>query len=923
MRIAIGSDHVGLTRKGALISALEDGGHVVLDLGAFSQEPVDYPDYARVVGQAVLRGFVEAGLLVCGSETGAAMAANKVRGVRAAPCRDAATARESREQLNANVLCLSARALDDGDAVRVALAWVNAGFSGDETHARQVAKLAQLDAGGPAERDGARPATASPVTKNESSAVVATSPAPTVMPVVEHATVGVAAAAAPVAAGATVGGAAVAGAAGAVATAVSSDGAVSSRGALPSSVGVSPGVAVSSGVAVSPSTAVPSAVTLPSGVTALIDGAVPVGGGAAPVGASTPVGIAAAVGATPSVDDAPHGAATPVADAPLAGAPVAAAPVTGAPVGVGEPIAVDASVGASVAPAPGSAATESPAAGAPPRVTRNALDLPVADETLAFLESQDFLDRLWVKDASLWRGDPDAIRNRLGWLTSPTVMRGHLDELKVFADEIRRLQFSQVVLLGVGGASLAGQVMGTIFPSRMGFPDLFVLDSSDPGAMKQTLDSITVGRTLFVVSTKSGESAETLAMYAYFRSRVEGTAPKAGMQFVAITDPGSPLERLAGEAGFRRTFLNSPSIGGRYSALSFFGLVPAALAGVDVKALLERAQAMVERCGDGSDNPGTRLGAVLAGLCRAGRDKITFVLSEPLRALGPWIEQLLAESLGKDGKGVVPIVDEPLGNPVVYGDDRVFVAITVDGDTTADAALEALDQAGHPVIRIGLTDPLDLGAEFFRWEMAAATAAAVLGVNPFDEPDVARAKEKTAGVLLNWRKTRRLPEWPVAVEEDAVALLARTPTPIASVGEGLAKHLAEATADDYVAFLAYLPPTADNWAKLQALRVLVRDRLRIATTVAFGPQYLHAAGQLHKGGGPNGVFIQIVSEDKEDFAVPGADYSFSLLKAAQALGDLEALREGGRRIIRLRLAGRPGQGLQQLLQIARAATRRL
>src|SRR5262245_16195007 len=551
MRIAIGSDHVGLTRKGALIAALEGDGHVVLDLGAFSPEPVDYPDYARVVGQAVLRGFVEAGMLVCGSEAGAAMAANKVRGVRAAPCADIVAARESREQLDANVLCLSARSLDDGGAVEVALAWVNAGFSGDETYARHVAKLSQLDAGAIPEREPARP-------------VAATS--------------------------------------------------------APKSAPRDPGTAVS------------------------------------PVNPS----------AEPTDEPAAERLAEPVA-------------VTSAIPDVETPVPV-------LEPAMATAAARTVTA----RAIRNALDLPAVEETLAFLESQDFLDRLWVKDASLWRGDAGGVRNRLGWLTSPTVMRGNIDELRTFADEIRRLQFSQVVLLGVGGSSLAGRVMGTMFPSKMGFPDLFVLDSSDPAAVKQTLDSITLGRALFVVSTKSGASAETLAMYAYFRGRVESTAPKAGMQFVAITDPGTPLERLATEAGFRRTFLNAPSIGGRYSALSFFGLVPAALTGVDVRTLLERAQTMVERCGDGGgvgDNPGARLGAVLAALCQAGRDKVTLVLSEPLKALGRWIEQLLAESLGKDGKGLVPVVDEPLGTPVVYGDDRVFVAVTLEGDTSDDAAL--------------------------------------------------------------------------------------------------------------------------------------------------------------------------------------------------------------------------------------------
>ena len=505
-------------------------------------------------------------------------------------------------------------------------------------------------------------------------------------------------------------------------------------------------------------------------------------------------------------------------------------------------------------------------------------------------------------------------------------MRGHVEELRTFADEIRRLQFSQVVVLGTGGSSRAARAVCGMFRSKMGFPDLFVLDSADPAAVKHMQDSVALGRTLFVVSTKSGNTADTLALYTYFRGLVEGTAPKSGLQFVAITDPGTPLEALAAETGFRRTFLNSPSIGGRYSALSFFGLVPAALMGADVKGLVERTQAMVERCGDGGaarDNPAARLGAALAGLAQAGRDKITLVMSEAIRALGPWIEQLLAESLGKDGQGIVPVVDEPLGNPVVYGGDRVFVALVLDGDASFDDALAALDEAGHPVIRIGLKDPLDVGAELFRWEMATATAAAVLGVNPFDEPDVGATRDRTAAILSTFRTQRRLPEWPVAADDAAVALLALSSEPIASVGEGLAAHLAQAAADDYIAFISYLPHTAETWSRLQALRVLVRDRLRVATTVGLGPQHLHATHQRHKGGRNNGLFIQITGEDKDDLTIPGVAHGFSTLKAAQAQSDLETLHACGRRIIRLRLAGKAAQGLQDLLQIARTATRRL
>jgi glucose-6-phosphate isomerase len=555
------------------------------------------------------------------------------------------------------------------------------------------------------------------------------------------------------------------------------------------------------------------------------------------------------------------------------------------------------------------------------------LKLPAVEEALRFLEAHDFLDRLWVKDATLWKGDAATVRNRLGWLTSPTIMRGHAEDIRGFADEVRRLQFSHVVLLGMGGSSLTAEVFNGTFGSKMGFPDMLLLDSTDPGAVKHVLESVNLGRTLFVVSSKSGTTTETLAAYAFFRGQVEAaSSPRPGMQFVAITDPGRPLDKLATETGFRRTFLNPASIGGRYSALSFFGLVPAALIGVDIKALLERAHGMVETCGNEvgvRGNPAVQLGAVLAGLARAGRDKVTLVLSEKIRALGVWIEQLLAESLGKDGTGLVPVVDEPLGGPGVYGDDRVFVAIVLEDDTTHDAALAKLSDAGHPVLRLSLRDPMDLGAEFFRWELAAATAGAVLGVNPFDEPDVARVKEQTTTLLTEWRRSRRLPEWPADVEEDGMVLMTKSNKKPTSVSKGLGAHLAQAGPGDYLALQAYLTPTPEAARALQEIRVALRDRLRIATTVGWGPRYLHSTGQMHKGGPTSGLFVQITGEDREDVPIPGAGYGFTTLKAAQALGDLQNLRDGARRVIRIHLTGKQAQALPQLVQMVQGLTKRL
>ena len=772
MRIAIGCDDTGFPLKAPLVAALEAEGHDVLDLGTFSTEPVDYPDYARAVGQAVLRGFVDASLLLCASGAGGVIAANKMRGIRAVLCHDAEAARQSREEVDANVLCLAAAGLEAKAAIEIAQAFVGTQFAPGDPQSRRVTKIGQLEAG-------------------------------------------------------------------------------------------------------------------------------LLGADKAPL--------------KPADDKAAPKAAAPKPAAPKPAAPKREAP--GSPV---EP------------PPPPPPAPERPAAPvvtAPPLVLPDPLKLPAVEETLRFLESREFLDRLWVKDATLWKGDAATVRNRLGWLTSPTIMRSHAEDIRSFADEVRRLQYSHVVLLGMGGSSLTAEVFNETFGSKMGFPDMLLLDSTDPGAVKHVFESVNLSRTLFVVASKSGTTAETLAAYAYFRGQVEAaSSPRPGMQFVAITDPGRPLDKLATETGFRRTFLNPASIGGRFSALSFFGLVPAALIGVDIKILLERAHGMVETCGNEvgvRGNPAVQLGAVLAGLARAGRDKVTLVLSEKIRALGVWIEQLLAESLGKDSTGLVPVVDEPLGAPAVYGDDRVFVAIVLEGDSSHDAALAKLADAGHPVLRLLLRDPMDLGAEFFRWELATATAGAVLGVNPFDEPDVARGKEQAGTLLTEWRRSRRLPEWPSDVEEDGLVLMTKSNKKPTSVSKGLAAHLAQAGPGDYLAIQAYLTPTPDSARALHEIRVALRDRLRIATTVGWGPRYLHSTGQLHKGGPTSGLFIQITGEDREDVAIPGAGYGFTTLKAAQALADLQSLRDGARRVIRIHLTGKQSQTLPQLVAMVQGLTKRL
>jgi RpiB/LacA/LacB family sugar-phosphate isomerase len=879
MRIALGCDHAGFALKGPLTAALEADGHDILDLGTFSAEPVDYPDFARAVGQAVLRGFVDSGVLVCGSGVGASIAANKMRGVRAALCHDLFTARQSREDDDANVLCLGARVLDEPTAVEVTRAWLEARFSGEERHARRVAKIVQLEGGLPVPDKGGFPTPPRPPVSSPAPAVAAVPPPAPPAP---------------------------------------------------------PRAAPAPPPAPPPRPAKPAPPPIPPRPRAEERGPRPTD----PLAAAAAELIRQATGgadedeAEPSRregvisldDDALETVEAPKARARAAQAPAktaAAKPPAAKPAATKAPESRPSGAEPEAAVAPGKAKAEAaPAVVEPP----NALKHPTVAPTIEALERQDFQGRLWIKDPTLWPGDGDAIRDRLGWLTTPTIMREHAEDLRGFADEIRRLQYTHVVLLGMGGSALAPEVFNHTFGSKMGFPDLLMLDSTDPGAVRRTLDRINLGRTLFVVATKSGTTIETMSLYAIFRAQVEGgKPPKPGMQFVAITDPGTPLESLASEAAFRRTFLNPATVGGRYSALSFFGLVPAALIGIDVKGVVERAEAMLEACGReaaGPDNPGVRLGAALAAFARAGRDKVTLVFSDKIKPLGGWIEQLLAESLGKDGKGVIPVDGEPLGDPSVYGDDRLFVAVVVKGDTAHDAALAKLAAEGHPVIRLELRDLLDLGAEFFRWEVATAAAGAVLEVNPFDEPNVASAKEKTSELLALWRKTQRLPEWKPVAEADGLVLMTGGGDTVESLAAGLWGHLARAEAGDYLAIQAYLTPIKETSERLQELRVLLRDRLRLATTVGFGPRYLHSTGQLHKGGPPTGLFLQITGDDAEDIAIPAAGYGFSTLKAAQALGDLQALSDAGRRVARVHLKGKQGPRLDKLVDAFRGLARK-
>jgi transaldolase/glucose-6-phosphate isomerase len=485
--------------------------------------------------------------------------------------------------------------------------------------------------------------------------------------------------------------------------------------------------------------------------------------------------------------------------------------------------------------------------------------------------------RIWARDPTVWKDDPDTpeIRDRLGWLTVGEAMAEQVEALTAFAGEVRA-EFSRVVLCGMGGSSLAPEVVWSTFGAAPGHPSLHVLDSTDPRAVRQAGQG-DLARTLFIISSKSGTTQESDSFFRYFWERTGGR----GSQFIAITDPGTPLERLARERGFRRTFLNPTDIGGRYSALSFFGLVPAALIGVDVDTLLHRAHRMAEACAacvPPLENPAARLGALLGEAALAGRDKVTFVLSPGIASFGLWAEQLIAESTGKEGKGILPVAGEPLGPPEVYGEDRVFVSMVLAGeaDTGVEARLAELEQAGHPVVHLKLDDRFDLGQEFFRWEFATAVAGAVLRINPFDQPNVAESKANTKAVLAK----------------------GSTPSPAVSAAE-MEKFLAAVKPGDYLAIMAYLPPTPENDRQLAAIRLRLRDRLKVATTLGYGPRFLHSTGQLYKGGPPVGHFLQITEQVVDELPIPGVPFGFGRLEAAQAEGDLVALRARGRPAIRV------------------------
>ncbi len=508
------------------------------------------------------------------------------------------------------------------------------------------------------------------------------------------------------------------------------------------------------------------------------------------------------------------------------------------------------------------------------------------DAALAGLARQDVVGRIWRGDHTVWSEDPTEITDRLGWLTSADNMRDEIGSLTQFATDVKTEGYRHVVLLGMGGSSLGPEVLRQTFGSADGYPELIVLDSTAPESVQAVADAIDPARTLFLVSSKSGSTIELNAFYGYFRQLVEQERgpDDAGRNFVAITDAGTVLDALGQREGFRQVFGNQPDIGGRYSVLSHFGLTPAALIGIDLSELLDRADSMRDSSGADvpvADNPGAWLGAVIGTLSLKGRDKLTVLTSPSLSSFGLWAEQLIAESLGKQGRGIVPIAGEPIVGVESYGDDRVFAYLWVEGDENnrVDELTGSLANAGYPVIRLDLKDRYDLAAEFFRWEFATAVAGSIIGVTPFDQPNVQAAKDATDSVLETVKQTGALPE--------------------SSETQSFIEIMESLAPGDYVAIMTYVTQAPELDLALDGLRTAIVERYGVATTLGYGPRFLHSTGQLHKGGPNSGVFVQLTSDHTPDTQVPGMTLTFGVLVDAQALGDLLALQAAKRRTVRI------------------------
>lgn len=536
-------------------------------------------------------------------------------------------------------------------------------------------------------------------------------------------------------------------------------------------------------------------------------------------------------------------------------------------------------------------------------------------ENVADWQSSAKMQRLWNKDASLWTGSDEA--NWLGWLDITDEQIAQQDQLQKFAKEVQQRGFQDVLLLGMGGSSLCPEVLRMTFGRITHFPNLHVLDSTDPAQVKFFEHQIDIPKTLFIVSSKSGSTLEPNIFKQYFFERTKQAVgvTKAGSQFVAITDPGSHMQKVAEGDRFLHVFFGRPSIGGRYSALSNFGMVPAAAMGLDTKKFLSLADEMKRACGPSvpvEENPGALLGIVLGTAANAGRDKVTIITSPGISDLGAWLEQLLAESTGKIGKGIIPVDRESLASPDVYGTDRVFAYVRLESapDADQDAKVAALEKAGQPVVRITLPDIYHIGAEFLRWEIATAVAGAIIGINAFNQPDVEASKVATRALTSEYEKNGSLPSEKPILEDSGIKLftdeknaseLARAAGSDKSLAGYLKAHLGRIKAGDYFALLGYIQMNAEHEASLQAMRHAVRDTKYVATCLGFGPRFLHSTGQAYKGGPNSGVFLQITCDDPVELPVPGQKYTFGVVKAAQARGDFQVLADRGRRALRVHL----------------------
>ncbi|OGO06570.1 MAG: hypothetical protein A2Y73_02235 [Chloroflexi bacterium RBG_13_56_8] len=535
--------------------------------------------------------------------------------------------------------------------------------------------------------------------------------------------------------------------------------------------------------------------------------------------------------------------------------------------------------------------------------------------------------RIWGRDGAFWANDPRVIaeiEDRLGWLDLPTTMPIEVLRLRALADELRAVHMEHVVLLGMGGSSVAPEVMARVLGIAPGYADLAILDTTDPSQIRRVLGERSLSRTLFLVTSKSGTTAETLSLHTYCQWAMREAVGGDGWpeHFIAITDPGTPLEDLARSEGFRALYLNPPDISGRFSALSLFGLVPAAMIGVDLDQLLRRAKEMAWACRPTAPlkvNHGLVLGAIMGELAThptQPRNKLTLLASPEVAPLGVWVEQLIAESTGKEGRGIVPVVGKPLRHVSHYGADRLFVYLRLEGSDNEglDTLADGLISAGHPLVALRMTDVYDLGAEFFRWEFATAVAARCLEINPFDQPNVESAKERARDALARYEEERSLPEELPLLRDGSLSLYGPADGSEGASGY-LRRFLGQAGKNDYVALMAYVSRNPTNDLLLETIQQTLAERLGLAVTFGYGPRFLHSTGQLHKGGPNSGLYLQITQNEADDLAIPGRAYTFGVLKRAQALGDWQALQEAGRRVVRVNIGADVEAGLEELAQV--------